>query len=259
MTHDYPSRPFPETRLSLMDRVRLGDATALEELARCYWPAILAATRRGWHDQRGESPEDLAQEVTAKICRPAHVLQWNSDRGKFRSWILGVVQHVISEHTRRARAIKRGGRVEHVPIDALKSVSDPSAGWEEEFDRAWARVNLTTAKVKVRAEWAAEGKAERFDRLIVSAMLGNSAPETHDDLARSFGVTRSAISGEIRRLYLAVVDAFAAACRQTCGSDAEARSEVEYLAGKLLRPGPRRKSVCHPTSPPNSGDADALT
>jgi hypothetical protein len=149
--------------------------------------------------------------------------------------------------------------VEHVPIEALESVIDPSAEWEEEFDRAWAKVNLTTAKATVRAEWAADGKAERFDRLIVSAMLGNSAPETHDDIARSLGVTRSAISGEIRRLYQAVAEAFAAACRQTCGSDAEARAEVEYLAGKLLSPGPRRKSVAPPTPPPISGNADALT
>src|ERR1051325_7661444 len=116
-----PGNPsFPDTRWSVVLRagVETGSAgkTALEQLCRDYWFPLYAFMRR-----RGHSPVD-AQDVTQGFM--LHLIEGpllsraDQERGRFRSFLLGALQHFLAKELRRQQTVKRGGSLEIVSLDA---------------------------------------------------------------------------------------------------------------------------------------------
>ena len=96
-----------------------GFQAALVELCRIYWYPLYAYIRR-----RGQTPEE-AQDLTQGFF--LHLLEHKTlgrvDRlkGKFRSFLLGSLQNYLSTEADRARCLKRGGKVEFVPLEMQRS------------------------------------------------------------------------------------------------------------------------------------------
>ncbi len=92
-----------------------GSQAALAELCRIYWYPIYSFVRR-----RGFSPED-AQDLTQGFF--LHLLDHKAlsrvspVKGKFRSFLLASLQNYLSDEADRARCLKRGGKLEFVPLD----------------------------------------------------------------------------------------------------------------------------------------------
>ena len=96
--------------------------TALAEVCRIYWYPIYSFVRR-----RGASPED-AQDLTQSFF--LHLLAHNALsqvsplKGKFRSFLLALLQNYLSDEADRARCLKRGGNIEFFPLD-MRCAEDP--------------------------------------------------------------------------------------------------------------------------------------
>ncbi len=147
MTSATPQRPvFVTTRWSVVLTAGNGESpparAALEKLCQTYWYPLYAYVRR-----RGRSPEDaqdLTQEFFARLLEGKWVERADRQKGKFRSFLLTVMNRFLSDEWDKARAQKRGGGIASIPLqlDAAETRYglDPAdrTTAEQVFERRWA-------------------------------------------------------------------------------------------------------------------------
>src|SRR5262245_6689070 len=89
------------------DRASPQAETALETLCRTYWYPLYAYVRRRGYD--AEAAKDLTQEFFAQLLAKRLLAGVDPAKGRFRSWLLGVMNHFLAHEWARVRAQKRGG------------------------------------------------------------------------------------------------------------------------------------------------------
>ena len=112
---------FPPTRWSMVQAVQQGtaeeSARAMEDLCRSYWYPIYAYLRRSGRSEH--DAEDLTQEFFQRLMAENAIEAARKGDGKLRSWLLGVLKHLLSDEGRHRNTQKRGGEVEHVPFELM--------------------------------------------------------------------------------------------------------------------------------------------
>jgi RNA polymerase sigma-70 factor (ECF subfamily) len=85
-----------------------GAAEALSQLCREYWYPLYAYVRR-----RGCShadAEDLTQDFFARLLDKQSLQRADSNRGRFRSFLLASIDHFLCNEWAKRKAQKRGGQ-----------------------------------------------------------------------------------------------------------------------------------------------------
>jgi RNA polymerase sigma factor (sigma-70 family) len=140
---------------------------ALEELFRRYWPPIYAFLRRWGHNP--ENARDLTQGFFAFLLEQNILGKVVPDRGRFRSFLLGVLKNFVANQRDWENALKRGGRHRLVSIDEQTAeglyLHEPAhdATPEKLFERQWALAVLDQAMQRLKAEYARAGMASLFE------------------------------------------------------------------------------------------------
>jgi DNA-directed RNA polymerase specialized sigma24 family protein len=178
-------------------------AAALEELCRTYWFPLYAYLRRRGHSK--ENAEDLAQAFFARFLQKNYLEGLNSERGRFRAFLLAALKHFLANERDKARAAKRGGGIAPLSLDWQDAETryqvDPADTMSPDklFDRAWAVTLLERVVTRLRAERAAEGKAALFERLKPFLTAGKGALP-HAEAAAALGLTEGAVRVAVHRL-----------------------------------------------------------
>jgi RNA polymerase sigma factor (sigma-70 family) len=144
-------------------------AEALAELCRAYWYPLYAYVRRkgyAWADA-----QDLTQHFFARLLEKNYVGAADRQKGKFRSFLLGSLEHFLAKEWTRAHRLKRGGGVSIIAWDAcdpeeryhLEPADDSTA--EQIYERRWALTVLEQAMSTLAAEYAHADKQRLFDEL----------------------------------------------------------------------------------------------
>jgi RNA polymerase sigma-70 factor (ECF subfamily) len=230
---------FAETRWTLVLRSQ-GDSVearaALSELCESYYEPVRVFIERSGGE--GDSVRDLTHEFFAGVLTKQN-LRASPHRGRFRSYLLGAVKHFLADQRDRALALKRGGGVVPVPLDAGTETSagieiaDPSAATpDREFDRRWALTVVDRALSRVAAECAEAGKSDAFDTL-KPWLTGDVAGTSQAAAAGNLGISEGAVKVAIHRMRQKFRDAVKAEIAQTVESEAEIRDELNYLLSVL--------------------------
>ena len=140
---------------------------ALETLCRSYWYPLYAYVRRQGHSP--EDAQDLTQEFFARFLEKQIFRQARPERGRFRSFLLTSLKHFLVNEWHRATARKRGGGHTPVPLDTVlaerlysrEPARDLAA--DKLYERSWALALLEQVRARLREEYAAEGRSERFE------------------------------------------------------------------------------------------------
>ena len=110
-----PSPEFTQTHWSVVVAAANASSTqadaALESLCRTYWLPIYAYVRRqgnGPHDA-----QDLTQEFFARLLKNKSFARADPQKGRFRSYLIGALNHFLADEWDKARAEKRGGGFVH--------------------------------------------------------------------------------------------------------------------------------------------------
>ncbi len=135
-------RQFPTTIWEGISSARKGDARELDLLLGRYRAPITGFLR--WKGSTEHEAEDLAQEVLLRVSQPGFLQKVDPSKGRFRSLLLAVTRHVISEHARHENAERRGGsaRVLHesemaeTTANLYEQAAAPSAD-DSVFDQLW--------------------------------------------------------------------------------------------------------------------------
>ena len=203
-----PSSPqsFETTRWSLVRDAR-GDGTAaqaaLARLCESYWYPIYAYIRR--LGRSAESAEDLTQGFFAQFLETRIIGAADPDRGRLRSYLLGCVNHYLSDQHDRAMALKRGAGL----------VSSFDGTWAEDrygsepadnvtpdrlYQRRWAITVLDYALQLIAAEFAAQGKGELFEALRPFLGFGPEPEAGYEQLSEKLAIPVGTLKSHVARL-----------------------------------------------------------
>ncbi len=235
------SRPlFSPTHWSVVLAAAEGQSAAAcsarEDLCRNYWYPLYAYVRR-----RGYSPEDaqdLTQEFFARLLANHGLRTVSPLKGKFRSFLLASMNHLLADEHDRLTREKRGGGRSLISFDAqtaeeryrLEPVDELTA--DAIFERRWAIALLEQVLNRLDDEYSKSGRARVF---VVLRQFLTGDPAGHDYPAAAYrlhmteGAVRVAVHRLRRRFGVLFRDAVAA----TLDEPGELDSEMRHLLGVL--------------------------
>jgi RNA polymerase sigma factor (sigma-70 family) len=207
--HQPPRGTFPTTRITLIEAARGAPASeardALAALCSAYWYPIYAYIRRLGY--RPEDAEDLTQGFFARVLEKHYLRDFERERGRFRSFLLGALKHFIANERDWARAQKRGGTVITLPLDTVIRTAETRYSLEpghdlspeKLFERQWALALLAKVQERLQAEAEREGKAVQFARL-KSRLTTDEADAGYRAIAVDLNTTEGALKVTVHRL-----------------------------------------------------------
>ncbi len=206
---------------------------ALETLCRAYWPAIHAYVRR-----TGQSPEnarDLTQSFFAWLLDRGLIAVADRRRGRFRTFLLTLLQRFLADRHDHATALKRGGGELLLSLDELADEegrptlpADTGRSPEAEFDRRWALATLDNALRHLRAEAERAGQAGLFAAL--QEHFGGGDPiQTLAEVGERFALGESAVKMRLSRWRARFRELIRQEVAQTVPSLADVDEEMRHL------------------------------
>lgn len=220
--------------LAAGDSALPGAREALEKLCRTYWYPLYAFVRRQGHSP--EDAQDLTQEFFARLLEKDYLKRLIHREGKFRSFLLKLLQHFLLNEWHKVRAQKRGGGRALFSLDGLDAeqryrLEPPDADSPERaFERRWARTLIERSLARLRDDYAAGGKAELFERL-KDYQPGEHGAVSYAELGAQLGLSEGAVKVAVHRLRQRHRELLREEIAQTVASDAELVEEVRHLIG----------------------------
>ena len=212
---------------------------ALEALYRVYCYPVYAFIRRRGHGR--PDAQDLTQDFFVYLLEKGTLGRADPQRGRFRSFLLGALDHFLAHAAERARAQKRGGGCQWVYLDdetaeARYQLAAPEGLTAEQvFEARWAAALVESAFGRLRAELGAEGKGPLFEALQPFLLGVESAPGQQQQAAGAVGLSlagfRTALH-RVRRRYGALLREEVA---RTVASPGEVEEELRHLYVTLRR------------------------
>lgn len=231
---------FVTTHWSVVLTARRSDTTraqaALARLCQTYWYPLYAYVRR-----RGYGPhdaQDLTQEFFARLLAQNWLAQADRERGRFRTFLLAALSHFLANEWDKARAQKRGGAIQLVPLqlDSAEArygeePADPATP-EQCFERRWALALLDEVLNRLRQEQVAAGAGELFDTL-KPCLAGSRQAQPYAALAGKLGMTEGAVKVAVHRLRQRYRQLLREEIAHTVATPGEVDEEMHYLFAVL--------------------------
>lgn len=211
---------------------------ALEELCRGYWYPLYAYARRA--GQGIEAAEDLTQEFFARLLQKDYLRVADRRRGRFRWFLLTAFKCFLANEWDREKALKRGGGNRPLALDALTAEqryqlepADPLSA-DLVFERRWAITLLETARLRLRSEYSATGKGDRFE-LLEGSMPGERTEKTYAQIGAELGMSEGAVKTEVHRMKRRYAELMREEVARTVAVEAEIDLELRHLIDVLGR------------------------
>jgi RNA polymerase sigma factor (sigma-70 family) len=234
MTPMSPSGNVNSTLWSVV--LRAGDPedphrkTALNSLCEIYWAPVHAYLRRKGHAE--EDARDATQGFFAHVLTIGAIDRAERGRGRFRNYLLALLEHFLANERRRAKAQKRGAGAKPLPLDAAPSEPPSPETLDAVFRKSWALTVLERSLEKLRSELAAKGRGDQFEA-VRSHLLAGPARPSHDEIARRLGASASDVANLLHRSRKRLGAIIRSFLRDTVETDAEVEDEVRELFTSL--------------------------
>lgn len=209
---------------------------ALARLCYLYWYPLYAFIRRQGYS--ADEAQDLTQGFFARFLEKGYLRDVHREKGRFRSFLLVACKHFVAKERDCARALKRGGGQELVPIDREAAEGryrrEPSHDLTPDrlYQRQWALTLLDQVRLRLRAELVASGRADRFDRLKVF-LTGDEGSEAYAAAGRDLGLSEGAVKVAVHRLRRRYRKLLRESIAETVNGPAEVDGEIRQLMEAL--------------------------
>lgn len=192
---------FPDTIWSSV-LVEPGAHEARERFFALYWRPVYKFIRTAGRASI-EDAKDLTQEFFSYFLEGGLLAKYREEKGRFRSFLKGVLRRFLSEARRDGSALKRGGgrTILSLDVSALETdrfLAERSEKTPEEmFDRQWARDVLLESIADLRRVLTAEGKGECLRIYEAYELSPGQEERTYGGLARSLGLTEHQVKNHL--------------------------------------------------------------
>ena len=200
--------------------------SALERLCRQYWYPLYAYLRRSGHDP--STAQDHVQSFFADLLSRESLKAADPDRGRFRTFMLTACRNHVANRHRAESTQRRGGHLQQVSIESAAGEqrydNEPVDQWTPEalFDRRWALAVIDAAMERLRQEYEAKGRSDRFAAL-QPLIAPSGIPPTHAEIARRLDCTPNSVKVAAHRLRMQ----FGEALREEVAMTVDATSETD--------------------------------
>jgi RNA polymerase sigma-70 factor (ECF subfamily) len=238
---EFRSGAFMTTHWSLVFKAGQADpaasAVALEQLCRTYWQPIYAFIRR----QRGathEEAEDLTQGFFEHLFERQTLKKAAEGKGKFRTFLLSVLEKFMANKSDRNRAWKRGGRHTIISLDeamAKECFAHEPADLltpEKLFARNWVVALLNKVLARLDMEYTENGQRELFKKL-EPAIAQVDEEGFYKRCALALGKTETSLKVAMHRLRKRYRELLLSEVAQTVSSPEEIEDELRFLFASL--------------------------
>ena len=203
---------------------------ALARLCQTYRPPVIAfLVQRGYG---ANVVEDLAQEFFFQLLASRAWKRADRQQGRFRSFLLGTLMHVVGRLKARNDAEFRGGGAVLASLDEMAAggFEFPAATGEggRAFDREWAMQLLDTAFAKIAASFL-KNEHDGEWQVISRFLPGAGVPPTYEDGAAEAGLTVNALKSAVRRVRLRFREELRGSVARTVSAAHEIDDELAYL------------------------------
>ena len=209
---------------------------ALEKLCRAYWHPLYAYVRRKGYNP--DAAQDLTQEFFSRLLARNYLSVADRNKGKFRSFLLGSLEHFLAREWTKAHAQKRGGGQPLFSLDEMDAenryLREPihELTAEKIFDRRWATTLLDQAMARLREECLATHKGDLFER-VEGFLSGEKGEASYADVGAALNMSEGAIKVAVHRLRQRYGELVRAEIAQTVTDPKQADEELHYLFAVL--------------------------
>jgi RNA polymerase sigma factor (sigma-70 family) len=209
---------------------------ALEQLCGRYWYPLYIYVRRRGHGP--EEAQDLTQEFFARLLERNDLAQADPAKGRFRSFLLGAMNHFLSNEWRKARAAKRGAGLALMSLDEEVAEGryrgEPATESTPEtlYERRWALTLFDSALTRLGEEWNIASKARQFEEL--KQFLSRTADQgEYERVAGQLGMSTGAVAVAVHRLRQRFRELVHDEIAHTVASPTELEDELRHLFAVL--------------------------
>ena len=230
------ARQFATTHWSVILAAGHGDPmqarAAMEELSRVYWYPLYAFVRRQGHSP--QDAQDSTQAFFARLLEKNYVAGAQQAKGKFRTFLLVALKHFLADEWGRRHAQKRGGFRTIVSIDRERAESrlsaEPAHDLSPEllFERQWALALLDQARLRLREEYVASGRAVLFEQL-EGCLTRNETTLPYAEIAARLNLTVAAVKMAVYRLRSRYRLLLREEIAKTVSTPEEVQEEIRHL------------------------------
>jgi RNA polymerase sigma-70 factor (ECF subfamily) len=205
---------------------------ALETLCRGYWYPIYVYVRRKGYGP--DDAQDLTQEFFAQLIAKEHLRLADREKGKFRTFLLAMLDYFLAREWSRAHRQKRGGqftfisRDQAAPEERYRLEPADNDTPEKKFVRQWALTVLNQTMNVLEKECDANDKGALF-REVRSLLSGEREGAVQAEIAQRLAMTEGAVRVAVHRLRHRYGELLRNEVAQTVGRPEEVDEEIQYL------------------------------
>jgi RNA polymerase sigma factor (sigma-70 family) len=205
---------------------------ALETLCRTYWCPIYVYVRRKGHG--ADEAEDLTQSFFAQLIAKEHLLLANPHKGRFRTFLLAMLDQFLAHEWSRAHRQKRGGQFTFISLDQctpeerhfLEPVDEKTP--EQNFQRQWALAVLKQTMTSLAKECEAARKGALF-QAVKGSLSGEQEIGGYTDISRRLGMSEGSVRVAVHRLRQRYGELLRDEIAQTVQRAEDVNDELRYL------------------------------
>ena len=172
---------------------------ALGQLCEKYWQPLFEYARRRSRDEATAS--DSVQAFIASLIEKDSLKVADSERGKFRSFLIVSFKRFLNQQFVYFQAQKRGGGQPVISLDQReegdrKMEPADSLTAEQEFQRQWARTVLQLVMKQLEEDYREQDKLAQFQQLkpFIARQEGQNYQAVADQLEMTASAARMATS-----------------------------------------------------------------
>jgi RNA polymerase sigma factor (sigma-70 family) len=196
---------------------------AMNRLAELYWKPVYTTLRR-FSGRDVEESKDLTQGFFLYIMDHDVLSRFEAEKGRFRTFLKGVLRNFISDRDRHEQAVKRGKgtrtfSLEDVP-EGVPSTDEDDPGTY--FDRQWILEVFEKALGRLRQEGGA-------DLVLEYDVKGTT--QSYEELAQRFGMKESDVRNRLRAQRLRLRKIVSDLVRETTVDPGAYQAELTFVLG----------------------------
>ncbi len=205
---------------------------ALELLCRTYWYPLYAFVRRQGYS--AQDSEDLLVGFFTRFLTKDCLKDVDPAKGRFRSFLLAALKHYLANEWDKAKAVRRGGRIDFLSLDAdaaeTRYFEEPATELTPEklYEQRWACVLLERVMERLERGFQNSRVGPDFDTL-KSFLLGEDGCAPYAALATRYGLTEAALKMRVQRLRRRYQRLLREEIAQTVGHPEEVEDEIRHL------------------------------